>query len=604
MVSREGVLLAWPVLARSWIDTYRDNPRLKFRAVDVLNGNSEEQRHHWTKSYPDWRQERDRIKAGGDALKAMPLGLSGDVPAFLQWREQHCAYIDGSTGRAVMAKNNWYQKDAYANFEEHNRLIMVLPPGHIKTTLFAIEHSTWAIQNNRNVRILNIQKNEEEAAKVIAAVQDRLTDHEYYQHLQDRLVAQGDGLLINPIAAYGGRNGYKALERTGARWGAHAFKVSGRTAGEKDDTMQAKGAGSQIQGIRSDIIILDDIQDPSRISPIDTDKLAQWFQRVILGRLLGHQKLVILGNLFHPSDFMNWLIETYGDMWPVVRYPAILESGEPLCPELWSIEGLEAKKKEVGETTWFYTWMQAEGDVEDATFRREAMEEAKDPDFIMGETPAQVTHTFIGVDPALSQFCAIVCWGLDIRTGQRYLIDIFNQKGMRNWEEVMAVILRFTSKYSASAVAIEWNNTQQHIHNSEWFKREIRALGAKILPYQTRTSTGARAEADDFDISSVGALFDSGLVTMPYGDNASREAVDDYVSQCLIWRPKPPTTRSWHLTRDMVMATLFAEYPAREMYLRFKNKPTLPPRKPKHGWTRTRTKRWKAPERPALLLPT
>lgn len=523
--------------------------------------------------------------------KKLSVEASEDVPDFLNWRSEHCAYIDPRTGVVHRAVNNWYQQDAWKHLSEHRRLIMVLPPGHIKTTLFGVEHSTWQIQRSRNSRILNIQKNEQEAAKVISAVQQRLSDHAYYEHLAGRLIAQGEEPIINPVALYGGREGYKPKSyRSGEAWGQHAFRVSGVTSGEKDFTMQAKGAGSQIQGIRADKIVLDDIQDPNAISPLNTEKLAEWFQRVILGRLFDWQQLIILGNLFHPTDFMSWLIDNYPD-WPVIRYPAITnhETQEVLCPEVWNYEGLMRKKQEVGDSVWHYTWMQAEGTFEDAVFKREALEGARNTDYRLGEVPPQVSHVFIGCDPAISRYCSVVAWGLDMKTGCRYLIDVFNERNLRTFQNIQAQILNFVRAYAPRTVAIEMNNVQGSISSDPNFVKEVRSFGAQVVTYMTRTATGARAETDDFDISSIGALFDSGLVVLPYADPASKKAVDPYIAQMLEWRPGIK-----HLTRDMVMATLFAESQARDFYIRHQNAIKKKPLSKAPGWARDRSRRWTA----------
>lgn len=540
-----------------------------------------------------WRSREPRFSAEYEVARGrVPAAIlkaqqASGVPDFLEWREAHCAYLDPRSGDVHRATNSWFQADAYAKLQQHRRLIMVLPPGHLKTTLFGIEHSTWAIQRDRNVRITVIEKNEEEAAKVVGAVQQRLSDSDYYEFLAARLKDQREKVIVDPIKAYGGLMGYKPKAyRSKDSWGAHGFRVLATTSGEKDYTMQAKGAGSQIQGIRSDIIKLDDIQDPREISPLNTDKLMDWFHRVILGRIYDWQQLVVLGNLFHPTDFMNALIAAHPD-WPVIRYPAI-KDGKPLCPEVWTPEGLEIKEREVGSNVWFYTWMQAEGSFDDAVFKAEALEIARNSEFRLGTAPRKVTDIFIGVDPAITRYCAIVAWGLDRRTGTRYLIDVFNEKGMRTWDNVMRQTVDMAARYGARTVAVEMAAQQASIANTEWFRRELRSIGARIATYQTRTETGARAEADDFDISSIGALFDEGLVVLPYGDKHSQDAVDAYCAQLLTWRPGVK-----HLTRDMVMATLFAEAEAREVARKAKLPQSVQPsRKYVPGWATNGEGRW------------
>src|SRR5512143_479263 len=488
----------------------------------------------------------------------------GAFPDFLRFRERHFAYIDERTQTVKRAVNNWYQVDANSKLESDKRLIVVLPPGHIKTTFFSIERSVYDIFRNRNIRITAVQKNEKEAAKLISAVQERLSSHDSYHYLRDRLLEQGDHPIECPLCVYEidktpfipARNA-----RTGDKWGAFGFRVLGRTSAEKDDTMQAKGVGSQIQGIRADRIILDDVQDPMMAtkSQTDSDDKVDWFHKVILGRVYDYQQVMVLANFFAPQDFAHKLIDQHPD-WPAYFYPAVTdqEKKKVLCPEVWTFNALMQKKGEVGDEVWHYTWMQEEGSFESAIFREEALAQAKDEDYILGQVPPQVTHLFMGCDPAISQFCAIVVWGLDVHTGHRFLVDVFNQKGLRTFQNVQAAILeraRSYNKASGRVAAIELNNVQGSISNDIDFTREMRRYGWRVTTYQTRTGFGARSEHDEYDISSIGTLFDHGLITLPYGGTVEqRQKVDAYANQFISWRPGVK-----YLTRDMVMATLFAE---------------------------------------------
>lgn len=505
----------------------------------------------------------------------------GGFPDFLDFRERHFAYIDRNTNRVVRATNFWYQSDASTKLDSFDRQIMVLPPGHAKTTLFAIERPTYEIMKDRNWRGLVSQKSEVEARKVVAAVQERL-ECDYYHWFIEKMTEQGDDPIECPVCRYSNGVPFKPSGRqSGDKWGANGFRVEGRTSGEKDDTFQAKGAGAQILGVRSDYIVLDDIQDPLQAmrSMQDTENLVDWFHAVILGRLYSKQKLVVLANFYAPDDFAHRLIDRHPE-WPVTKYPAITNDAtqDVLVPELWTYKELIEKKKEVGDQVWHYTWMQEEGSFDSQVFKREMLEEAKDEDYVLGDRPGHVTHLFLGVDPAISKYCAIVAWGLDIRTGQRFLVDVFNRKGLRTFSNIQSACLDLAARHGAVVAAIEMNNVQGSISNDPGFLREMRNAGCKVTTYQTRTETGARAEHDAFDISSIGTLFDRGLVTLPYGGTKDdREKVDKYVEQLLQWRPGVK-----YLTRDMVMATLFAESEAYPVAARGRNeKKPYTPRVPK-----------------------
>lgn len=518
----------------------------------------------------DWRNLYPWVV--GAEKRAKAYYKAGGFPDFLSWREMHCAYLDERTGRWVRARNSWYQQDAMGHLQAKRRLIMVLAPGHIKTSMVCVERSVYDIMADRNVRLTVVQKNEGEASKLVRSVKERLGSHDFHHNIIEQMVAQGDVPIACPLCAWEGDVPFKPTRADDSgKWGAFSFVVAGRTSGEKDATMEAKGVGSQIQGIRASRIVLDDIQDPgtAMISPKDsTDKL-EWLRAVILGRLFPHQQLVVLANFFTPDDFAHQLIEAQPD-WPVVCYPALLEFNpdtganydppRALCPEVWTLEGLVEKRKEVGEQRWHFTWMQETTDYDDAIFKRPLVEAARDYDMELGEVPPQVTHIFAGCDPAIVGFCAICIWGLDARTGQRYLIDIFNEPRMRTFSAIQSKLLDYARRYPLRSCAIELANNQESITNDDWFRKEMRGLGCKLVSYRTRTGMGARAEHDGFDISTIGGLFDAGKVTLPYAPSVQQNAkVDAYIDQLCAWRVDLAGNSVKRLVRDMVMATLFAE---------------------------------------------
>ena len=508
-----------------------------------------------------WRRLMDNAIAAYDTI------IADGFPDFLSFREEHFAYMslrqkNKHTGLKQInrASNSWFQIDASKKLREQNRSIIVIPPGHIKTTFFAIEMTVYEIMKDRNFRGLVVQKNQGEASKVVAAVQDRL-QCDYYHHFAEMLVEQQEDPITCPVCKYGGKEGFKPQGRdTGDKWGAMGFKVSGTTSGEKDLTFQALGFGSQIQGIRADRIVIDDLQDPMIAKQSETDSLTklEWFRDVILGRVTDTQQVVVLANFFAPNDFAHKLIDEY-PFYPQTNYPAVLDDdkGTILCPEFWTKPALDAKRKEVGEMTWHFTWMQSEGGYDEQVFNRDALERARDEDYILGTVHPNITHMYVGVDPAITNYCSIIAWGLDARTGQRFLVEDFNKKGMRAYIPYISdAILDICAKYPlVHHCVIESVSQQKSLHNNPDFQKAMRNLGVRILPYATATATGARSEAESFDISSVGGLFDAGLVTLPYGGSIQdRKAVDEYITEMVNWRPGVKTIR-----KDRVMATLFAE---------------------------------------------
>ena len=290
---------------------------------------------------PKWRERVEAAEAVGRPRRSERKAT--DFPDFLEFRERFMVYQDHRSRRFVRAQTNWYQRDSYKRLTEENRLIIIMPPGHLKTTTYCIEYVTWLIMRDRNTRALVIKKSQPEAKKDVAAVQERLTC-DYYHSMQEMLRDQGDEPNECPICVYFPDTPFKPEGKySGDKWGAEGFRVRGITSGEKDDTMQAKGVGSQVLGIRADIIILDDVQSDveARTSQAGTDEKAMWINASILGRVTMSQKVVYLGNYYAPQDLAHKVISDHPDF-ALFEYPAILENHpitqrpykvpKPLCP--------------------------------------------------------------------------------------------------------------------------------------------------------------------------------------------------------------------------------------------------------------------------------
>jgi len=64
------------------------------------------------------------------------------------------------------------------------------------------------------------------------------------------------------VCLYGGADRYRPESKgVGSVSGAEGLRVLSVTSGEKDLTFQSEGVGAQILGLRSDRIMLDDVQD-------------------------------------------------------------------------------------------------------------------------------------------------------------------------------------------------------------------------------------------------------------------------------------------------------------------------------------------------------
>lgn len=455
-------------------------------------------------------------------------------------------------------------------------------PTH-NTSIWSIEFSTYLITKSRKTRITVIQKSQPEAKKIVMEVENRLTDHGFYSGL-------GIKQFENPITLYGGENGFKPDKYGGdGMWNQQSFTVSETGWGEKDPTMQAKGWTSSILSNRADYIIMDDIQDGDGYTQADSVKIIDRLEQMINTRLGPESKVSMLGSRLGPGDIYEEIMsrEAFED-WPVKKFPAAFRKGtripwdpadgegDPLLPDVWPWDKLMKKRKEVGKA-WHTSYMQGEGDRPDSVFTRDKMESARNSELLLGTTPPSVTHTYVGMDPALVNWNVIVVWGLDKNTGIRYLIDLIRRQNMVNWDNVMALLAEVCDLYRPVKVVLENNNTQGHVIDTA--RRVLGTKGYSIVEYKTATGMGARYEQQDYSISSIGSLYDGSLVQLPWGDSRTREIVGAYIDEFCRWHTAEDGTSVKNLVRDQVMATLFSESEARQEMLRASAKITQPRRR-------------------------
>lgn len=157
--------------------------------------------------------------------------------------------------------------------------------------------------------------------------------------------------------------------KPGEKWEQSFFDVE-RPSYIRHPSVQAIGLGSRIQGNRVDGLIGDDVvDDENSRTKAARDGSYRWFTRSVLSRTHPvHSWKVIIGNAWHPDDLHHRLQR---DGWPMFVFPALatqefIDQGlphprtgnkwsidEPLWPEYWPVEAVEAKRAELNNPIEF-----------------------------------------------------------------------------------------------------------------------------------------------------------------------------------------------------------------------------------------------------------
>lgn len=163
----------------------------------------------------------------------------------------------------------------------------------------------------------------------------------------------------------------------GGTWKADKITLANGNA------IAALGSGEGIRGIkdryrRPTHIICDDLlKDDEVESKAARDKLYKWFKRTVMN--LGKDAFIVLVNtILHPDDLPSRLLAEIRDgklgNWAGLWFSATTEGslrGDPIWPERWSKEDLQAKRESLGPVIYATEWDNEPLAESDRKFRRD-----------------------------------------------------------------------------------------------------------------------------------------------------------------------------------------------------------------------------------------
>lgn len=116
------------------------------------------------------------------------------------------------------------------------------------------------------------------------------------------------------------------------------------------------GVGGGITGAGAHLAVIDDpVKDyEEAVSPVIQDKIWDWYRSVLHTRLYPASAVVVIMTRWVSDDLAGRLIEqdgldTHGGKWHLVKLPVLLENGESLWPEMYSLKEIQGIREAVGE---------------------------------------------------------------------------------------------------------------------------------------------------------------------------------------------------------------------------------------------------------------
>lgn len=312
--------------------------------------------------------------------------------------------------------------------------LLLIPRGHLKSSIITIGYTLWQIAKNPEVRILISNATYAMATNFLSQIKDVLKKNEVFKELYGDLSNDADNWRESQITV--AKEGWRA----------------------KEPTVTVYGMGGSLTGQHYDVIILDDLVNSDNITTKDQlDKVIEFYKQS-LSVLEPKGELLVVGTRWHQSDLYGWILDPENNILPSfavyqrAAYTGEWGEGKILFPQKFTWKYLTELKREQGPTLFSSQYMNDPVSDENATFKKEMFRYFYSEEFV-----GKRLVYFTTVDPAISQekeadFTVIMTIGVD-ESNNWWIADIFRDRVTPM--QLLDQLYYVNSKYRPSMIGIE-----------------------------------------------------------------------------------------------------------------------------------------------------
>ena len=380
------------------------------------------------------------------------------------------------------------------------RLIINMPPRHTKSEFASYLLPAWFLGKFPGKKIIETAHTAELAVGFGRKVRN-LVDSDAYKSIFPNVGLQSDS------------------------------KAAGRWATNHGGDYFAIGVGGAVTGKGADILIIDDPHSEQEATVAESnpevyDKTYEWYTSGPRQRLQPGGAIVIVMTRWSKKDLTGQVLKSAlqrsGEEWKVIEFPAILPSGNPLWPEFWPIEQLEALRNELPSGKWQAQYQQQPTSDVNAIVKREWWKNWED------DTPPACEFIIQSWDTAFlktqrSDYSACTTWGVfykddDAGFSQANLILLNAIKKRMEFPELKQRAFEEWKEWEPDALIVEAKASGTPL------LFELRAMGIPVQEY-----TPSKGNDKIARLNAVADIFASGRVWVP-GTRWADELVEEVAS--------------------------------------------------------------------------
>ena len=382
---------------------------------------------------------------------------------------------------------------------EKKRIIINLAPRHTKSEFASFLFPAWFLGKFPKKKVMQVSNTAELAEGFGRKVRNLLETEEYREIFPDVEL----------------RSDSKAAGRWNTNYGGDYY---------------ATGVGAALAGRGADIVIIDDPHTEqealqAQFNPGVYDKVYEWYTTGPRQRLQPGGAIIIVQTRWSLRDLTGQIIETAqqregADKWEVFEFPAIMPSGNPLWPEFWSQDALEAIRAEIPSSKWQAQYQQNPTSDETAIVKR------GDWRIWEKEKPPAVDYIIMAMDTAFeakktADYSAAVFFGVwenEEDGGSPNLILLNAWRDKLEFPELKAKTLEMYKEWEPDSVIIEKKASGGPLIT------ELRRMGIPVQEF-----TPSRGNDKIVRLNAISDIFASGKVWAPR-KRWAEELIDEVAS--------------------------------------------------------------------------
>jgi predicted phage terminase large subunit-like protein len=299
---------------------------------------------------PSLLQNIDKLPAKDQEEILLLLEELDDAEKKQDARDSFIGFVNKVWPAFIEGRHHKIMADAFDRVASGDlkRLIVNMPPRHTKSEFASFLLPAWFLGNYPEKKIIQTAHTAELSVGFGRKVRNLVNSDDYKSIFQNVLL----------------RSDSKAAGRWSTNKGGEYFAI---------------GVGGAVTGKGADLLVIDDPHSEQEGQSSDSsvfDRVYDWYTSGPRQRLQPGGAIVLVMTRWHKRDLTGQILKSSlqragSDEWELIEFPALMPSNEPLWPEFWPKEELDALKNELPAPKWNAQYQQNPTSEEGALVKRE-----------------------------------------------------------------------------------------------------------------------------------------------------------------------------------------------------------------------------------------